>query len=144
MPPVSMKMAKMQKATLDPNKISGRCGRLKCCLRYEFDTYEEYRRELPSNGTIVVTKQGQGKVVAQEILAKKVLVSYDGGRRMIVDLSEILTTVSTKKGGSNAGGKSKPNQESSPDAPGNDAGNKSKPTEATKSPSPGDSNPDRQ
>ncbi|MEQ1830231.1 MAG: regulatory iron-sulfur-containing complex subunit RicT, partial [Pirellula sp.] len=40
MPPVSMKMAKLQKATLDPTKISGRCGRLKCCLRYEYDTYE--------------------------------------------------------------------------------------------------------
>jgi len=38
MPPVSMKMAKLQKATLDPTKISGRCGRLKCCLRYEYDT----------------------------------------------------------------------------------------------------------
>jgi cell fate regulator YaaT (PSP1 superfamily) len=40
MPPVSMRMAKLQKATLDPTKISGRCGRLKCCLRYEFETYE--------------------------------------------------------------------------------------------------------
>jgi cell fate regulator YaaT (PSP1 superfamily) len=45
MPPVSMKMAKLQKATLDPAKISGRCGRLKCCLRYEFETYEQ--KELP-------------------------------------------------------------------------------------------------
>ena len=41
MPPVSMRMAKLQKATLDPTKISGRCGRLKCCLRYEYETYEE-------------------------------------------------------------------------------------------------------
>jgi cell fate regulator YaaT (PSP1 superfamily) len=41
MPPVSMKMAKLQKATLDPTKISGRCGRLKCCLRYEFEMYEQ-------------------------------------------------------------------------------------------------------
>ncbi len=41
MPPVSMRMAKLQKATLDPTKISGRCGRLKCCLRYEYDDYEE-------------------------------------------------------------------------------------------------------
>ncbi len=40
MPPVSMRMAKLQKATLDPTKISGRCGRLKCCLRYEYDSYE--------------------------------------------------------------------------------------------------------
>ena len=45
MPPVSMRMAKMQKATLDPTKISGRCGRLKCCLRYEFELYEQ--QELP-------------------------------------------------------------------------------------------------
>jgi cell fate regulator YaaT (PSP1 superfamily) len=45
MPPVSMRMAKMQRATLDPTKISGRCGRLKCCLRYEFELYEQ--RELP-------------------------------------------------------------------------------------------------
>jgi cell fate regulator YaaT (PSP1 superfamily) len=51
MPPVSMRMAKLQKATLDPTKISGRCGRLKCCLRYEYETYEELqhqRREEPA------------------------------------------------------------------------------------------------
>jgi len=41
MPPVSMRMAKLQKATLDPTKISGRCGRLKCCLRYEYEVYEQ-------------------------------------------------------------------------------------------------------
>jgi cell fate regulator YaaT (PSP1 superfamily) len=44
MPPVSMRMAKLQKATLDPTKISGRCGRLKCCLRYEFENYEQAAR----------------------------------------------------------------------------------------------------
>jgi len=44
MPPVSMRMAKLQKATLDPTKISGRCGRLKCCLRYEYETYEQLQR----------------------------------------------------------------------------------------------------
>ncbi|MCE5269106.1 MAG: signal peptidase [Planctomycetaceae bacterium] len=43
MPPVSMRMAKLQKATLDPTKISGRCGRLKCCLRYEYENYETPR-----------------------------------------------------------------------------------------------------
>ena len=58
MPPVSMKMAKLQKATLDPSKISGRCGRLKCCLRYEYDTYEEHRKEMPPVGATVITKQG--------------------------------------------------------------------------------------
>ena len=44
MPPVSMKMAKIQKTTLDPAKISGRCGRLKCCLRYEYDTYRSLEK----------------------------------------------------------------------------------------------------
>jgi cell fate regulator YaaT (PSP1 superfamily) len=44
MPPVSMRMAKLQKATLDPTKISGRCGRLKCCLRYEYENYESPAR----------------------------------------------------------------------------------------------------
>src|SRR5206468_2842099 len=50
MPPVSMRMAKLQKSTLDPSKISGRCGRLKCCLRFEQDVYEEFQKELPQPG----------------------------------------------------------------------------------------------
>jgi cell fate regulator YaaT (PSP1 superfamily) len=96
MPPVTMKMAKVQKATLDPNKISGRCGRLKCCLRYEYDTYEEYQRELPPVGATVVTKAGQGRVVSQEILAKKVLIVYDDSRRTMTDANEILTVISSR------------------------------------------------
>ena len=113
MPPVSMKMAKLQKATLDPNKISGRCGRLKCCLRYEFDTYEEYRRELPRVGSTVVTRDGQGRVLAQEILSKKVVVAFEDGRRAIVDLADIVTVIS-KGGGGDKGGKDggKPTAES--------------------------------
>ncbi len=67
MPPVSMRMAKVQKTTLDPSKISGRCGRLKCCLRYEFDTYQSLERDLPPVGSKVVTPRGQGRVLAQEI-----------------------------------------------------------------------------
>lgn len=74
MPSVSMKMAKMQKATLDPSKISGRCGRLKCCLRYEFDTYEEMQGKMPSLGAFVSTPDGDGKVVGHEFLAEKVQV----------------------------------------------------------------------
>lgn len=97
MPPVSMKMAKLQKATLDPTKISGRCGRLKCCLRYEYDTYEEYRRELPSVGTFVVTKLGQGKVIHQEILAQKLLVVYEDNRHIMTDAKDILTVVNKNK-----------------------------------------------
>jgi cell fate regulator YaaT (PSP1 superfamily) len=96
MPPVSMKMAKIQKATLDPTKISGRCGRLKCCLRYEYDTYREYQRELPRVGATVTTREGQGRVLAQEILSQKILVSFESGTTRMTDASEILTVVSGK------------------------------------------------
>ncbi|MFN0198500.1 MAG: stage 0 sporulation family protein [Planctomycetaceae bacterium] len=93
MPPVSMKMAKLQKATLDPNKISGRCGRLKCCLRYEYDTYKDFQKELPPVGATVVTRHGQGQVLAQEILSKKLLVRYEGSRQLVTDLADIMTVV---------------------------------------------------
>jgi cell fate regulator YaaT (PSP1 superfamily) len=97
MPPVSMKMAKMQKATLDPTKISGRCGRLKCCLRYEYDTYRDYSKELPRVGATVITREGQGRVLAQEILARKILVRFDAGTTKLTTLDEVVTVVSTSK-----------------------------------------------
>lgn len=90
MPPVSMKMAKLQKTTLDPSKISGRCGRLKCCLRYEFDTYQALERELPPAGSRVVTRRGQGRVIALEVLAQKVVVELEDRRRTVVGRDEIL------------------------------------------------------
>ncbi len=99
MPPVSMKMAKLQKATLDPTKISGRCGRLKCCLRYEFETYEEMRDELPPIGFEVITSSGRGKVLRHEILTQQVLVEMEDHRRTIVALHEILTVLEKKGGG---------------------------------------------
>jgi cell fate regulator YaaT (PSP1 superfamily) len=91
MPPVSMRMAKLQKSTLDPSKISGRCGRLKCCLRFEQDVYEEFQQELPAVGSRILTRKGQGRVLSQEILARKVLTEFEDGRRVIVAADEILT-----------------------------------------------------
>lgn len=91
MPPVSMRMAKLQKSTLDPSKISGRCGRLKCCLRFEQDVYEEFQAELPPIGARVLTAKGQAQVLAHEILARKVLVEYEDGRRQPIGIQEILT-----------------------------------------------------
>jgi cell fate regulator YaaT (PSP1 superfamily) len=91
MPPVSMRMAKIQKSTLDPSKISGRCGRLKCCLRFEQDVYDEFQKELPNVGSRVLTQKGQGRVLAQEILARRVLVEFEDGRRLPVAADEILT-----------------------------------------------------
>jgi cell fate regulator YaaT (PSP1 superfamily) len=93
MPPVSMKMAKLQKATLDPNKISGRCGRLKCCLRYEYDTYEDLQRDLPPIGADVITDKGRGRVLAHEILASQLLISTEDNRRILINASDVLTVL---------------------------------------------------
>lgn len=75
--PVSMRSAKIQKATLDPLKISGRCGRLMCCLRYEDSTYDELRANLPKKRTPVVTPDGPGIVIDSQILTQLVLVRLD-------------------------------------------------------------------
>ncbi len=93
MPPVSMKMAKIQKSTLDPSKISGRCGRLKCCLRYEFPVYEELQKELPPVGCDIVTEKGRARVLAHEILAQQLLVQTEDNRRMTVDAAEVLSVI---------------------------------------------------
>lgn len=75
--PISMKSAKVQKATLDPLKISGRCGRLMCCLRYEDQTYEDLRKSLPKKRTRVGTPEGDGTVIDGQILTQLVLVRLD-------------------------------------------------------------------
>ncbi|HMO16033.1 MAG TPA: regulatory iron-sulfur-containing complex subunit RicT [Pirellulaceae bacterium] len=93
MPPVSMKMAKLQKATLDPTKISGRCGRLKCCLRYEFDHYEDIHTRMPPIGAQIVTNSGHAKVINQEILAQQLLVETEDNRRILIGLDDVLTVV---------------------------------------------------
>jgi cell fate regulator YaaT (PSP1 superfamily) len=93
MPPVSMKMAKLQRATLDPSKISGRCGRLKCCLRYEYDTYQELQRELPPIGADIITNTGRARVLAQEILAGQVLIETEDNRRIVIDAADVLTVL---------------------------------------------------
>ncbi len=96
MPPVSMKMAKVQKATLDPTKISGRCGRLKCCLRYEYDTYAEILDRLPQVGSQVVSRSGPGRVVGQDILAEQLLVEMEDHRRVLIPAGDILTVIKDK------------------------------------------------
>ncbi|MDZ4849181.1 MAG: regulatory iron-sulfur-containing complex subunit RicT [Pirellulaceae bacterium] len=93
MPPVTMRMAKLQKPTLDPNKISGRCGRLKCCLRYEFDTYEEYQKDLPPIGSDIITSNGRGRVIQQEILSQQLLVEMEDRRRVLVPASDVLSVL---------------------------------------------------
>jgi len=97
MPPVSMRMAKLQKATLDPSKISGRCGRLKCCLRYEYETYQQLQKDLPPVGSEIITNKGRARVLAQEILASQLLIETEDMRRLTIDGADVLTVL--KRGG---------------------------------------------
>ncbi|MBN2139265.1 MAG: hypothetical protein JW720_15795 [Sedimentisphaerales bacterium] len=87
--PVNMRMAKMQKATLDPAKISGYCGRLKCCLRYEDKTYTELKKRLPRKNTRVRTEYGEGRVVSTQILTQLAIVEQDSGGRIAVCVDEL-------------------------------------------------------
>lgn len=88
--PVSMRSAKVQKATLDPLKISGRCGRLMCCLRYEDETYSELKKRLPHRKTRVGTPEGPGIVIDSKILVQLVLVKLElDGRQIAVPVEEL-------------------------------------------------------
>jgi len=88
--PVSMRSAKVQKATLDPLKISGRCGRLMCCLRYEDETYEDLKKRLPKNKSRVGTPEGPGIVLDGKILVQLVLVQLEAdGREVAVPVEEL-------------------------------------------------------
>ncbi len=76
--PVSTKMAKMQSMSLNPGKISGSCGRLMCCLRYEQEAYEELTKNVPKQGAFVETPSGYGVVTQVNLLRQMVKVKLDG------------------------------------------------------------------
>ena len=91
--PVNMRMAKLQKATLDPSKISGHCGRLKCCLRYEDSTYRELKGNLPRRNSWVETPSGVGKVIDAQVLTQLVVVQMQvGGKREAFKVDEVTPT----------------------------------------------------
>ena len=74
---VTIKMAKDQGLSLTPSKISGMCGRLMCCLRYEQDVYEERLKELPNLKEVVITPEGEGKVVERYAIKDEVKVQIE-------------------------------------------------------------------
>ncbi|NLX12137.1 MAG: signal peptidase [Phycisphaerales bacterium] len=88
--PITMSMAKLQKTTLDLAKVSGRCGRLKCCLRYEHETYEELNKRLPRSNSWIATTEGIGRVVDRQIICQLVKIRTDDGRMLSVPVENIL------------------------------------------------------
>jgi cell fate regulator YaaT (PSP1 superfamily) len=89
--PVSVKMVKAQGLALNPSKLAGQCGRLKCCLRYEYQTYLELKRNLPNVGTTVESVKGNGQVIGQNLLGQTVFVRRDDdGERVEVTLEDLV------------------------------------------------------
>jgi cell fate regulator YaaT (PSP1 superfamily) len=75
--PISIKMAKTQGISLAPSEITGMCGRLRCCLIFEYEQYKKAMKDLPRRGKRVVTPAGEGKVINVNPLKNSVLVAVD-------------------------------------------------------------------
>lgn len=95
--PVNIRMAKEQRLPLNPSKISGLCGRLLCCLRYEFETYRALQKSMPREGTAVSTPQGDGRVTSINVLAQRVSVELENGRVVQVGAKEVRRPKGRKK-----------------------------------------------
>ncbi len=115
--PVTMRMAKSQKATLDPSKISGVCGRLMCCLRYEDSLYRELKSKLPKKGSFVKSVKADGKVVDSDILGQTIVVQTAAANLVRVRIDEISRVDDAPEAvsGGDGGAKEKP------DAPAKDS-----------------------
>jgi len=80
--PVTLRMAREQQLTLNPTKISGACGRLMCCLQYEYDTYRELKKDMPKIGKKIEVPEGRGKVIRQNVLERTYTVLLEDGREI--------------------------------------------------------------
>ncbi|MDR2493396.1 MAG: hypothetical protein LBD25_08090 [Coriobacteriales bacterium] len=87
--PVSIRMAKEQDLPLNPAKISGACGRLMCCLRYEFEAYKDFKRRAPKKGTLTETPLGQAKVVDFDTPREIIHMRLEDGKQLSVPLAEL-------------------------------------------------------
>ncbi len=77
--PVTIKMAKEQNLPLNPTKISGLCGRLMCCLGYEYKTYKELMKGMPHEGEIIKTEKGNGKIISINAIKRSVTAELEDG-----------------------------------------------------------------
>lgn len=87
--PVSVRMAKEQGLSLNPSKISGLCGRLMCCLAFEYETYRGLKDRFPKWGKVIETKTACGKVVRHNVLKETVTIQTEDGQEVDVPLDEM-------------------------------------------------------
>ncbi len=104
---VSVKMAKEQNLSLNPTKISGVCGRLMCCLKYEYGDYIEMKKGMPKVGKRIITPEGEGKVVRQNVMEKRVVISLTDGREIEMDIPDLYPNNERSEGGSQCSGEPK-------------------------------------
>jgi cell fate regulator YaaT (PSP1 superfamily) len=86
---VSIKMVKEQGLALNPAKISGICGRLMCCLSYEYDMYVEYKKGFPKLGKRIKIPQGEGKVVKHNALTSSITVELEDGKEITIPAKDL-------------------------------------------------------
>jgi cell fate regulator YaaT (PSP1 superfamily) len=102
--PISIKMAKDQGLVLNPSKVSGQCGRLKCCLVYEADLYQEMRKGMPKVGKRVATPDGNGRVLELDVLRQRVRVGFDEGGSHVFPADAVTLLVPPPQSGGPQGG----------------------------------------
>ena len=88
--PVSIRMAKEQGLSLNPTKISGQCGRLMCCLTFEYEMYKKIKSQFPKIGETVKTKNCEGKVVRHNTISNRISIRVDDGQDIEAGLDEII------------------------------------------------------
>jgi len=90
--PVSIKMAKNQNLSLNPSNISGICGKLLCCIRYEDENYRDFKKEMPNINSLVWTLEGRGKVVDINYSLQSATIQFKDGTTKVFDINEIADT----------------------------------------------------
>jgi cell fate regulator YaaT (PSP1 superfamily) len=117
MVPVSIKMAKDQGLVLNPTKVSGQCGRLKCCLVYEQATYAEMRKGLPKLGKRVITPHGEGRVVEVDVLRQRIRVTTGPGEFHVLAAGEVTPMFPSQRAPSEAEPPESPEGHDEPEEP---------------------------
>jgi cell fate regulator YaaT (PSP1 superfamily) len=97
--PVNLGVAKDQRLSLNPTQISGACGRLMCCLRYEHEFYVQSRKRFPKEGKIIVTSLGEEKVVSNDIFHERVTLRAPEGETRVVELAILKREIAAASGG---------------------------------------------
>ena len=115
--PVNLQVAKDQRLSLNPSQISGACGRLMCCLRYEHEFYVQSRKRFPKEGKILVTANGEEQVVSNDIFGDRVTLRNSEGDIRVVPLAELKAGIERRSAGMHLSPRREPDDSDDDSAP---------------------------